>query len=101
MSMSTTTKRGAELAEGALAAVAVGVFAAVRFLRHRRKSVISVGAPHVTARLQKHVVALGGDPEYKRWATTTRESAIRGLSSGDKIGKDELLRMKAALRKSS
>jgi hypothetical protein len=98
--MSTATKKGSELVEGALALVAAGTVAAVGFLLHRRKAVVSIADTPVTARLQKKAATLGGDPEYKQWAATTREAAIRGLLSDERIGKDELLRRKAALRKS-
>jgi len=96
-----TTKRGSELVEGALALVAAGAVAAVGFLLRRRKAVVSLADTQVTRRLQKHAATLGDDPEYKQWAATMRAAAMQGLSSDEKIGKDELLRRKAALRKSS
>jgi hypothetical protein len=100
MRMSMATKKGTELAEGAIALAVAGYVIVIKYIRNRHKLDKEAARSTVGAQLRKYAATLSGDSEFKAWATTTRNVAAHGLASDEMVTKEELLRLKA-LRKSS
>lgn len=100
MPMATTTKKATEVAGVVVAFAATASVAVIRFVIHRRKPHVSSADTPADERLRLHAKNLGADSEYQEWAESTRLAAKQGLSPNEKIGKDELLRRKAEVRRS-
>ncbi len=100
MHMSTATKKGTEWAGGAIALAVAGYAIVIKYLRNKHKSDAKNAAPRASAHLRQYAATLGDDPEFKTWASNTREAAAKGLAPDQRVEKEELLQLKA-LRKSS
>jgi hypothetical protein len=93
-------EKGYRVAGGAIALAVAGYGIVIKYLRNKHKSNAKNAAPEASAHLHQYAATLGDDPEFKTWASNTREVAAKGLAPDQRVEKEELLQLKA-LRKSS
>ena len=65
---------------------------------HRGSSMTTRKVTNIDKQLRTRATELASDPEHAKWVTTVREQVARGIPAEERVGKDELLRRKRALR---